>query len=195
MRLTCWLVGGAALVVVGCAPATRVVLLPQAGGATGSVEVSTTGASAVLSQAYESATADGDGVSITQTSQAQVQVRYRELLAAAPPAPDRFTLFYEAGGTRLTPASAAELDKVLEQATTRVGAEIVIIGHTDTVGSHQLNDRLSLERARMLESMLVERGFDPARVLVRGQGKREPLVGTADKVAEPRNRRVEIMVR
>jgi outer membrane protein OmpA-like peptidoglycan-associated protein len=41
----------------------------------------------------------------------------------------------------------------------------------------------------------VRRGIAPDRITTAGRGEREPLVPTADEVAEPRNRRVEISVR
>jgi outer membrane protein OmpA-like peptidoglycan-associated protein len=43
--------------------------------------------------------------------------------------------------------------------------------------------------------VLIARGVAPGNVVAVGRGKREPAVPTADGVAEPRNRRVEILVR
>jgi outer membrane protein OmpA-like peptidoglycan-associated protein len=73
--------------------------------------------------------------------------------------------------------------------------DIVVIGHTDTIGSRGYNDRLSLARAERMREMLVERGIPAGRIQARGRGEREPLVATPDEVHEPRNRRVEINVR
>ena len=77
--------------------------------------------------------------------------------------------------------------------------EIVIAGHTDTVGSAADNDRLSRERAEAVEAALREtfaaRGVMSDAVAAVGRGERELLVETADQVSEPKNRRVEITVR
>ena len=73
--------------------------------------------------------------------------------------------------------------------------DIMVIGHTDTVGGLAYNDKLSLARAEKLRDMLVGLGIPAERVAAAGRGKREPLVPTEDNVSEPRNRRVEINVR
>jgi outer membrane protein OmpA-like peptidoglycan-associated protein len=46
-----------------------------------------------------------------------------------------------------------------------------------------------------MKGHLVEIGIPIDRIRVAGRGEREPLVPTADNVDEPRNRRVEIIVR
>ena len=74
--------------------------------------------------------------------------------------------------------------------------DILVVGHTDLVGSDQVNDALARKRAdSRCAAMLIERGIAPDNIVAVGRGKREPLVPTADGVAEPRNRRVEILVR
>jgi outer membrane protein OmpA-like peptidoglycan-associated protein len=73
--------------------------------------------------------------------------------------------------------------------------DIVVVGHTDSVGSHAVNDALALRRAETVRGMLVAQGIAPASIVAVGRGKRELLVATPDNVAESRNRRVEIIVR
>ncbi len=183
------------MLAAGCAPATRVVLLPQPDAATGSVEVASGASSAVLTHPYEAAVVGRRSVSTEQRDQAWVQQRYGQLLAAQPPAVQRFRLYFEVGGAQLTPESTNQLAEVLEQAMARPGGEIVVIGHTDRVGTLQANDSLSLQRAQAIRELLIQRGFDAARIEAVGRGEREPLIDTADEVLEPRNRRVEIVVR
>jgi outer membrane protein OmpA-like peptidoglycan-associated protein len=72
---------------------------------------------------------------------------------------------------------------------------VVVIGHTDRVGTVEYNDRLSLQRAERVRAELVRLGVDPARISVEGRGEREPLVPTPDEMPEPQNRRVEVSVR
>ena len=72
---------------------------------------------------------------------------------------------------------------------------MVVIGHSDRLASDEFNDRLSLQRAGRVREELVRLGIPPARIQPAGRGEREPLVPTADGVAEPRNRRVESNVR
>jgi OmpA-OmpF porin, OOP family len=71
----------------------------------------------------------------------------------------------------------------------------VVVGHTDRQGSLEYNDGLSLRRAERVRAQLVRIGIAGERIGVAGRGERAPLVPTEDGVAEPRNRRVEIIVR
>ena len=73
--------------------------------------------------------------------------------------------------------------------------DIMVIGHTDTVGGLEYNDRLSRARAERLRDLLAELGIPAARIEAAGRGKRELLVPTEENVSEARNRRVEINVR
>ena len=42
---------------------------------------------------------------------------------------------------------------------------------------------------------MIADGFDPNRITAAGRGERDPAVATDDEVAEPRNRRTEVIVR
>ena len=69
-----------------------------------------------------------------------------------------------------------------------------IEGHTDTVGSRQLNQSLSERRAQAVRDALIARhGIPPARLEAIGLGEQQLLVQTPDETAEPRNRRVQIL--
>lgn len=185
-----------ALALSACAPATRVVLLPQDGVPSAAVEVRSPTAQVKLSQAYAVAEVRSRGaIDTAQTDARAVAQRHRQLLSVQPVAAQRFTLQFLPGGADLTPESQAELAVVLTRATERPGGEIVVIGHTDRVGAVEANDALSLQRAQTVRQLVIERGFNPARVDAVGRGEREPVVPTEDEVAEPRNRRAVIVVR
>lgn len=69
-----------------------------------------------------------------------------------------------------------------------------IEGHTDTVGSRELNQLLSERRAEAVRAYLTARfGVEAARLVAVGLGETRPAVPTADNVDEPRNRRVQIV--
>lgn len=87
------------------------------------------------------------------------------------------------------------LPKISQSAKERDPSEISIIGHTDTQGDAAYNTRLSLARAREAATILT--GYDTGlkNISVQGFGEYDLLVPTADNVPEPRNRRVEIMIR
>ena len=68
-------------------------------------------------------------------------------------------------------------------------------GHTDTLGSDDDNDRLSLQRAREIVEFLVSQGFPRELLSAVGRGERDLKVPTGDGVANAQNRRVEVIVR
>ncbi|MFV0679365.1 OmpA family protein [Ottowia sp.] len=185
----------ATLLVAGCAPAARVTLLPQEGGKTGAVEVNANQKDTVLSQPYQSAAVGRSDVEIEQLDAKDVQKRYGTLLSVQPGGAERFTLYFMPGGTELTPESTSELAGILTHATERPGGELIITGHTDRVGKLEANDALSLWRAQTVRELVIGRGFNASRVDAVGRGEREPVVPTEDEVDEPKNRRVEIVVR
>ena len=125
-----------------------------------------------------------------------MEAEFGSLLAATPAAPRSFTVTFESGSAdTLTRSSLAEVAEIRKYLTTVPAAEITVIGHTDRVGSLENNDALSRQRAESVKRMIQSAGIDAASIAATGRGEREPLVDTADGVAEPRNRRVEIRVR
>ena len=190
------LLAPALLSLAACAPATRVVLLPQEGLPTAAVTVQARQGQVVLAQPYAVAEVASSGsVDTAQTDAQQVEKRYGQLLSVQPAAEQRFTLFFMPGGSALTPESTTALADILSRATERSGGEVVVIGHTDRVGTVESNDALSLQRAQAVRQLVIGRWFDAARVDAVGRGEREPVVPTADEVDEPKNRRAEIVVR
>lgn len=185
--------------LVGCAAPTadRVILLSGSEGrATGGVSVKTSRSEQLLDKPLAQAVIRTDGVVETGTATAEsVRAEFAELLAQIPPRPRTWTVYFETGSDRLVAASQPVLAEVREALANTPAPELVLTGHTDRVGSVPDNDRLSLQRAEALKTLLVSMGFDRARIRVAGRGERQPLVPTADEADEPRNRRVEIKLR
>jgi len=179
------------------APVSRVILLPEANGVTGALLVRADGKEQLLSTAYGTATVRGSGSAELATADAQdVKQRYAATLAARPMAPVSFTVFFEFGSAvDIAPVFQPTLDKLRATLADYPAAEITVIGHTDRVGSLESNDRLSLQRAETVRDLILKSGIQAASIDVAGRGEREPLVPTADGVAEARNRRVEINLR
>ncbi|MBK8318333.1 MAG: OmpA family protein [Betaproteobacteria bacterium] len=59
---------------------------------------------------------------------------------------------------------------------------MVVIGHTDTVGAGELNDRLAETRAKTMQAELVRLGIDPESIKASGRGERDLKVQTPDEV-------------
>ena len=170
-------------------------VLPARDGHIGAIVVKGPGSEKVLNQAYAAVSINGSGQSDASLSEAQVREMFGPTLEALPGSPASFMLYFLEGKDELTPESKAELEKVFSELKRRPLPDIVVIGHTDTVGSLEFNDKLSLARAERMREMLVALGLPAERIQAAGRGKRELLVPTDDNVNEPRNRRVEINVR
>jgi outer membrane protein OmpA-like peptidoglycan-associated protein len=177
-------------------PQERIVLLPERDGRASAVTVRTPRGETILEQPYAAADVLADGtVARVGESAASVQSRFGAALAAQPPPPVSFTVYFVFDTDALTPASRAQFDRIKAELATRPAPEIVVIGHTDRVGTVAYNDDLSLKRAQSVRAALIAAGIGPGGIEVAGRGEREPAVATADEVHEERNRRVEITVR
>ncbi|MDH4050532.1 MAG: OmpA family protein [Rubrivivax sp.] len=184
------------LVLAGCAtPQGRVVLLPDPDGRQTAVQVSQDGREALLQQPYAGAQLTRRGPQPYASSAQEVQARFGAALAAQPLPPADFTLYFVEGKDEFTDASKQVIDGVFAEIARRPVPDVLVIGHTDTVGNDAFNDTLSRQRAEVVRKALIERGIAADKVAAIGRGKREPVVPTGDGVAEPRNRRVEIQVR
>jgi outer membrane protein OmpA-like peptidoglycan-associated protein len=172
-------------------PGDLVVVVPSADGHVGSVVIERDGKRTVVDQAYV-ASRGGETVKLDE---AEVRKLFAEARSSIPARPAVFQLYFIAGSDELTEASKPELARMLEELKRRPAPDILVIGHTDTVGGLTENDRLSLARAERVRQSFVAQGIPVERIHAAGRGKREPVVPTADNVDEPRNRRVEINVR
>ena len=206
-------IGLALLLAGGCAQhAERVVLLPSADGGPGGVAFSKRGETnkVELSRPYEVLDIGFDAVKPGTTTEAEVRQRYgklvpvkpppppppkQKIVAVQPPLPQQYLLYFLHGKTELTRESKAVFETVKKHIMETPAANFVVVGHTDRVGSQLRNDALSLRRAQFVRARLIAEGMPKDRIEAVGRGEREPLIQTADEVAEPRNRRVEIKVR
>ncbi|MFC3230539.1 OmpA family protein [Marinibaculum pumilum] len=175
-----------------------VVLLADPDGEVGAVELSNDKGSVTLSALRESAVVPEDDAAPDATGrlpEQDVQEIFGTALAAQPQPPTTIRLYFQAGTNQLTPESEAALPSVRELIENRVVPGVEIAGHTDRVGAAPVNARLALQRAQVIEQMLLELGVPPRLIRVDSFGENDPVVPTADGVDEPRNRRVEITVR
>jgi outer membrane protein OmpA-like peptidoglycan-associated protein len=182
-----------------CAPgkgSELFAVVPAPDGHIGAIVVRAAGPDRVINSAYGSERIAANGARTSGTlSEAQLRETFGPTLAALPGKPANFMLYFLEGKDELTPESKLELEKVFAELKRRPLPDIVVIGHTDTVGNLPYNDRLSLARAERLREMMIALGIPADHIEAAGRGKRELLIPTEDSISEPRNRRVEINVR
>ena len=86
------------------------------------------------------------------------------------------------------------LDQVSQTLGSYQSTYVDVTGHTDSIGTDAVNQRLSDERARAVADYLSARGVNRARIATRGFGKTQPIASNADDAGRARNRRVEIHI-
>jgi outer membrane protein OmpA-like peptidoglycan-associated protein len=138
---------------------------------------------------------DPGEIARSQSDATAVREAFAPALSAQPPRPVTFVLYFLGDSDNFTPESTVELQKIFPEIAKHPAPEIVVVGHTDRVGTIPYNDALSLRRAERVRNDLVQLGIQRDRITIAGRGEREPIVATEDEVVEPRNRRVEITVR
>jgi outer membrane protein OmpA-like peptidoglycan-associated protein len=88
----------------------------------------------------------------------------------------------------------ANLNELANSLDQYPNTELMIVGHTDDVGSASYNQDLSERRARSAASYLVTRGVRRARLETRGLGESEPVATNQDDSGRQQNRRVEVAI-
>ncbi|MDP3864991.1 MAG: TolC family outer membrane protein [Rhodoferax sp.] len=175
------------------APGSYVVLIPSPDGSIGRVTVQGKQGEQVLSQSGQAAPLDG-GAGFNVDKQ-KMQQDFGTAIAALPPIPEQFVLYFVRGGTQLTKESRAIVPKMLARAKERKSLEVWLVGHTDTVGSPKRNEALGLQRAQTIAKQFRKLGLNNSALTVESFGERSPLVATPDETDEPRNRRGEVTLR
>jgi len=102
---------------------------------------------------------------------------------------------FDTGSAQLSGPALATFAKIASTLSSYDKTVIHVVGHTDTVGSTAFNQSLSNQRAASVGSYMASQGLPSTRIREEGRGERELLVRTADGIAEPRNRRVDIVIK
>jgi OOP family OmpA-OmpF porin len=90
----------------------------------------------------------------------------------------------------------AALDAVGDKIQSK-GASVVdvdVIGDTDSIGSEEYNQQLSLRRATSVKDYIVTKGVDASIIDVSGKGESQPVADNSTKEGRAQNRRVEVRI-
>lgn len=181
----------------GCAASTNVTVLPdpQTGdvgaiellgpdGESEPVRIDTAGGQARLEKGRPK---------LQQLSEGRQAALAASLVIPARPA--TYTLYFSENATELVGESAQLVPQILAEVSARPGANVEVVGHTDTIGSDEDNDRISLQRAQQMVQLLVSQsGLNRSIVRATGRGERGLAVATPDETREPRNNRIYVII-
>ena len=190
--IAAWII--ACVLLAACASG-KVVLLPEKDDRPTAVAVRQGDQEVVLATPYAAAKTTSLGPRPYRSSEQEVKAEFGAALSAQPSRAERFTLYFIEGKDEFTDESKRLVEQILAEIAKRPVPDVLVVGHTDTLGSDQYNDELGQKRAEAVRSALIRLGIPPADIRAISRGKRAPAVPTAEGVAEPRNRRVEIIVR
>ncbi len=173
---------------------TFVVLVPDDDGTIGAVVVGNAAGQRVLDQPMHRLDVAGNTASVA-VSEADIRRDFGAAMGARPALPKTHTVFFRFGAAQLTAESEREWAAIVEGLRQREALDITVAGHTDTVGSDALNERLGMRRAQEIVRRLRASGVEFVDVSIVSFGERQLLVQTPNNTQEPRNRRVEITAR
>lgn len=102
--------------------------------------------------------------------------------------------FFDFDKAVIKPAGKAALDDLMGKIAGVDVEVMIVVGHTDSVGSDAYNQKLSMRRAEAVRAYLVSKGVGSQRVMVEGRGESRPVADNATSAGRAQNRRVEIEV-
>ena len=103
-------------------------------------------------------------------------------------------VLFDPGKYTLKPNTKIALAKIAGILQTSPGLKLQIEGYTDSVGSDELNQKLSEARARAVEDFLVSQGLSMDNITAAGYGKQNPVADNSTPQGRAQNRRVQLVV-
>ena len=191
-----------AVLLSGCASrtATGGAIGTAAGGAIGAVigkQAGNTAVGAIIGAAVGGAT----GAAIGNYMDRQAAELRRDLAGAEVERVGegiRITLssgiLFDRGSAMLRPEAEGELQDLARVLKKYENTNILLVGHTDSTGSEEYNERLSERRATSVSDYLKLQGVRGARISVVGRGEAQPVANNATASGRRQNRRVEVAI-
>ena len=102
------------------------------------------------------------------------------------------TILFDTGKSTIKSQSAEVLGDIIKILKEYPTSKFTVEGHTDSVGSEKLNQRLSDSRANSVKEYLIENGIDAFRLSALGYGESKPIDSNKTRKGRANNRRVEI---
>lgn len=103
-------------------------------------------------------------------------------------------ILFDFDSAELRPEARRNLEALARSLQNYPNTDVVIIGHTDSVGSEEYNQQLSLRRAEAAANYLVQLGVARSRIRTMGRGETDPIADNSTPEGRQRNRRVEVVI-
>jgi OOP family OmpA-OmpF porin len=101
---------------------------------------------------------------------------------------------FETNSDRLVAGTESELDVAAATLEKNPSIRVEVAGHTDSDGTAEYNEGLSLRRATTVRDYLIAKGIAESRLSVRGYGELQPIADNSTREGKSQNRRVVLRV-
>lgn len=102
--------------------------------------------------------------------------------------------FFDFDKTIIKPAGKQALDNLVTKINNINLEVIVVIGHTDSIGTDSYNMKLGMRRANAVRAYLINKGVEKNRIYSESKGESMPIADNKTAQGRAKNRRVEIEV-
>ncbi|NTW64245.1 MAG: OmpA family protein [Chlorobiaceae bacterium] len=103
-------------------------------------------------------------------------------------------ILFSTGSSAITATSRANIEKLAGILAKYDDTNLIIEGHTDSVGSDSMNQTLSENRAQSVENLLKAYGVSSSRLSAIGYGESRPVASNETESGRRLNRRVEVLI-
>ena len=103
-------------------------------------------------------------------------------------------LLFEFDSDRVLGESARNLKTLAKSLSKYAGSDLLIVGHTDSLGTGGYNLDLSKRRASATTAYLTSQGVSLERITSTGKGESEPIADNRTEAGQAQNRRVEVAI-
>jgi outer membrane protein OmpA-like peptidoglycan-associated protein len=103
-------------------------------------------------------------------------------------------VLFTTGQADLKAGAASNLNRLVTFLNQNPDRKVEIEGHTDNVGSDDLNQGLSQRRADSVRSFLIQQGISSERIASSGKGEHQPVADNESEGGRQQNRRVEVII-
>lgn len=103
-------------------------------------------------------------------------------------------LLFDFDSSALRPEARENLEKLAEIMNRDDNTNLMIVGHTDSVGNEDYNQLLSERRAQSAARYLMQQNIEYSRISTEGRGETEPIADNSTEAGQQENRRIEVAI-
>ncbi len=104
------------------------------------------------------------------------------------------TTYFDFDKYNLKPEGKKALDELISEMKLDQIEQVIVVGHTDSIGTEEYNQKLSERRAKTVADYLISKGVPASKIKASGKGETQPIADNKTRDGRAKNRRVEVTV-